>query len=85
VRFFPFHRRPRVIDLENIESVEAVRYSPLRDYGGWGIRHGSAGKAYNVSGNQGVVLRLKNGKTVLLGSQRYEELAAAIESARRKE
>jgi hypothetical protein len=81
VRFFPFHLRPRTIDLESIESVQAVTYSPLRDYGGWGIRYGPGSKAYNVSGDKGVILHFKNGKRLLLGSQRHEALAAAIQAA----
>ncbi|NLK25486.1 MAG: hypothetical protein GX307_02790 [Euryarchaeota archaeon] len=36
------------------------------------------GKAYNVSGNRGVLLKLKDGNSLLIGSQRAEELDAAI-------
>ena len=36
------------------------------------------GKAYNVSGNKGVLLTFGTGKTLMIGSQRPEELAAAI-------
>jgi hypothetical protein len=36
--------------------------------------------AYNVSGNQGVDLTLRDGRRVMLGSQRADELAAAIEA-----
>ena len=52
------------------------------DYGGWGIRRGRRGWAYNVSGNRGVLLQLENEKTLLIGSQRPDELAAAIEAQR---
>ena len=34
--------------------------------------------AYNVSGNQGVELTLRDGRQVMLGSQRPQELADAI-------
>lgn len=78
VRFFPFHWKPRRIPLEDAQRVEAVEYSPLRDYGGWGIRSGWAGRAYNVSGNRGVRLEFSSGKPLLIGSQRPEELARAI-------
>ena len=33
------------------ESAEATKYRPIRDFGGWGIRYGRTGKAYNVSSN----------------------------------
>ena len=78
VRFRPFHLRPRRIDLSDVVSVEAVTYSPLRQYGGWGIRFGLGGRAYNVSGNRGVRLTRRSGRRLLIGSQRPDELAAAV-------
>ena len=42
------------------------------------MRFGRRGRAYNVSGDRGVELTLANGKRVLIGSQRSEELAEAI-------
>ena len=53
-QFFPFHIKLQHIKSEDIKSIEAVKYSPIRDYGGWGIRHGFKGKCYNVKGNLGV-------------------------------
>jgi hypothetical protein len=64
-----------------LKSHEAITYSPLRDYGGWGIRRGAKGKAYNVSGNHGVRLELSDGKRILIGSQRPEELSEAVAAA----
>ena len=40
--------------------------------------------AYNVSGDRGVELTLKDGRRVMLGSQRADELAAVIEAERRR-
>lgn len=74
IRFFPFYRRR--IDLKDIQSFEVKDYHPLRDYGGWGVRSSPKnGMAYNVSGNRGVKLELKDGKRVLIGSQEPERLA----------
>jgi hypothetical protein len=68
--------------LSDIAGCEARTYQPIREYGGWGIRWGGRGSvAYNVSGNRGVQLELKNGKRVLLGSQRADEFARAIRTA----
>ena len=59
----------------------AREYKPLREYGGWGIRCSlKRGKAYNVSGNKGVQLVFKNGKQLLIGSQKAEALEEAIRS-----
>lgn len=81
VRFFPFHLSFRKITSEELLHYEVQTYSPLKEYGGWGIRYGSKGKAYNISGNRGVHLEFSNRERLLLGSQRPEELAQAIELA----
>lgn len=77
----PFHSR--VIKLEEIESVEAREYRPVVEYGGWGYRISPKnGVAYNVYGKTGVQLVLTDDRKVLIGSQRSEELARAINSVR---
>jgi hypothetical protein len=78
IRFRPFHRKWVVFGFESIQKAEASTYSPLKDYGGWGIRYGRKGKAYNVSGNKGVLLTLRDGKNVLIGSKNHEVLCSAI-------
>ena len=79
IRFRPFHRRWVVFDFESIQTAEAITYSPLKDYGGWGIKYGRKGKAYNVSGNTGVFLTLKDGKNVLIGSTNQDALYSRIQ------
>ena len=76
IRFFPLSGQ--IIRYENIEESYVRTYRPLKEYGGWGIRYGRKGKAYNVSGNQGVQLKLSGGKQLLIGSQQPEKLADAI-------
>jgi len=68
----------REIPWSEIIRAEAVTYRPIRDYGGWGVRWGMAGMAYNVRGNRGVSIQLRSGANLLAGSQRAEELAQAI-------
>ncbi len=80
VRFVPLHRRPHSYACADIVGFELVTYRPLRDYGGWGIRCGPGGQAYNVSGDRGVELTLAGRKKLLIGSQRPEELAAALDA-----
>jgi hypothetical protein len=77
--FRPFHQDWVVFGFEDIQDVEPLTYSPLRDYGGWGIRYGREGKAYNVSGYQGILLGLKGGSNVLIGSNNHQALCAVIE------
>jgi hypothetical protein len=82
IRFIPFHRKFRTMPFEAIQTCEARTYRPLKEYGGWGIRYGAEGKAYNVSGNRGVQLFLLSGRKIMLGSQKPEELVLAIEKAK---
>ena len=84
IRFHPFQRGFRGFLWEEVESFEACTYRPILEYGGWGIRSSSTGRAYNVSGNTGLQLTFRYGLAggVLIGSQRPEELAMAVESAR---
>lgn len=79
LRFFPFHLSYKKIDFDAIAAVYARTYQPLGEFGGWGIRWGRSGKAYNVSGNRGIQLLLKNGKKILIGSQRADELASLLQ------
>lgn len=80
VRFFPIHMRYKKFTAEDLSEYYARTYKPIVEYGGWGIRYSfvKSGKAYNVSGNKGVQLVLKNGRKLLIGSQKPDELAAAI-------
>ena len=56
----------------------AMKYKPISQYGGWGIKYGFNGKAYNVSGNLGVKVFLKNGSNIMFGSQNYKSLARSL-------
>ena len=77
-QFFPLHFRQYVIKKNEIEKIEALKYKPLGDYGGWGIRYAFKGKCYNVKGNLGVKVFLKIGSYVLFGSQKNKELEKAL-------
>jgi hypothetical protein len=82
-RFAPFHRDARFFPFDEIVAHRAVTYRPIVDYGGWGIRRGRNGSAYNMSGNRGVLLTFRDGTTLLLGSRRADELDAAIDRGKR--
>jgi hypothetical protein len=69
----------RTIPYHRIVKVEAQRYRPILDYGGWGVRGIAPVKAFNVSGNRGVLLSLSNGQYLMIGSQRSDQLAAALQ------
>lgn len=79
VRFHPFHRSYRKFLFDSIRSCKMQTYRPIRDYGGWGIRYGIKGKAYNVSGNMGLMVEFMDGQKLLIGSQQAERFAAAMQ------
>ena len=65
----------------DIEAAQVVNYGFV---GGWGLRLTSKyGTVYNVKGNKGLALTLKNGRKYLIGTQRPEELEAFLEKIRR--
>ena len=83
-RVHPFHFSFRSFPFETIQSYEVITYNPIRDYGGWGIRYGLKGTAYNVKGNRGVLLEFAEGskvKKLMIGSQVPERLFEAVRRA----
>ena len=54
----PFILNTSRISGGDIEKYYARTYRPIMEYGGWGIRYGVKGMAYNISGNRGLQLEL---------------------------
>ena len=77
-RMRPFHFKEQTIAWEDIDQIHVRKYSPILEYGGWGMRYGRNGKAFNVRGNYGIQIVKKNGKKVLIGTQRPEDAARQL-------
>jgi|SRR5690606_3810237 len=74
-RFIPFINR--TISLSEISSMEVINYGFV---GGWGIRFATKyGTVYNIKGNKGLYVHLKDGKTFIIGTQKPEQLAKIVE------
>lgn len=69
------------IPLSEVARAEAIEYSPIRDYGGWGIRGSSRRRALNARGNQGILLTRSDGTTLLVGTQHPRALLDALARA----
>lgn len=81
VRFMPFHKKYRQFLFNDIDRVESITYESLKRFGGWGIRLNMDGEvAYNISGKQGIELKIKN-QTVVIGTKKPEQLLKAIKTA----
>ncbi len=73
-RFFPFHLKERKIIWDDIAEIYVRKYSPIAEYGGWGLRGiTNKNRAFNTSGNWGIQIVYKNGNRLLLGTQKKEE------------
>ena len=80
VRFFPFHLKFKYFSWDSMTKTYVRNYSPLTEYGGWGLRFGFFGKgtAYNVSGDKGLQLEFTDNKKLLIGTNKPEELTETL-------
>jgi hypothetical protein len=80
VRFFPFHLKYKHYAWERLTKSYVRQYSPITEYGGWGLRIGLFGKgtAFNVSGNKGLQLEFTDNKKLLIGTNKPEELTEIL-------
>jgi hypothetical protein len=70
------------IPFRDVESAEAVTYSPMGEFGGWGIRvGGKKKKAWTTRGNRALLVHLKDGTRFYLGSDRPERILQWVTSA----
>lgn len=89
-KFFPFHWSFKIIKWSEIDNAYVRTYNALKEYGGWGLKGtanwntSSKGKAINVSGNLGIQLKLKNGKNLLIGTQKQENAKSVLATYKSK-
>ncbi|TEW77202.1 hypothetical protein E2488_04665 [Gramella jeungdoensis] len=75
------------MDWSNISECYIRNYNPISEFGGWGIKSSfrrDTGKAYTIKGSIGLQLKLKNGKKILIGTQKNEEIKRVIETYKHK-
>jgi hypothetical protein len=77
VKIWPF--KELRLHAEDIGGAELISYSPIAEFGGWGIRYGLGGRMYSASGDKAVKLTLKSGKVVYIGTGKPSQLATVIE------
>ena len=77
-RFGPIHRKRKSVSWDALDRCYVRKYKPLSEYGGWGYKMGLSGSALNVKGNQGIQLKFKSGKKLLIGTQKPEDAQSVI-------
>ena len=80
VRCFPFHFKEKFFAWDTLSASYVRTYSPLIEYGGWGIKYSFKGNGlvYNTAGNVGLQLNFKEGEAVLIGTQKGEEIKLVL-------
>lgn len=82
VRFVPFINNWRTHAWQEIKSIQVIRYNPIGDYGGWGIRVHKNYRCYNISGKQGLKITFQDGKSLLVGTQQADTLNFWLEATK---
>ncbi len=77
--FIPYFSEWRTLDLSKVQSLRVEKYKPMIEFGGWGKRIKWKGKAYTIHGNFGLRIRYKDGRQLMIGTQKPEELSSAID------
>ena len=86
-QFYPFHFSYKTISWAAIDKCYLRKYNAISEYGGWGYKFslfGKNGKSFTTKGNIGLQLKLKNGKKILIGTHKKEELQRVLNTYHHK-
>lgn len=79
-QFLPIKLSKKTIRWTELKKCYVRIYNPVKEYGGWGYRLSfNKGKALNVKGNKGIQLEFKDGRKLLIGTQKQEDAQNVIE------
>jgi hypothetical protein len=83
-RFIPFQFKETLIEWHELKDAYVRTYDSFNEYGGWGIRTGTnkTGRAINTSAssNQGLQLHYNDGKLLLIGTRRPDEIQLILDA-----
>ena len=83
-RFYPFQFKETLIEWHELKDAYLREYNSLYEYGGWGLRTGTekTGRAINTSasGNVGLQLKFNDGKLLLIGTSKPDEIKLIIDA-----
>jgi len=82
-RFYPFQFKETGIEWHELKDAYLRPYHSFHEYGGWGIRTGSAktGNAVNTSASSstGLQLQFNDGKLLLIGTAKPAEIKQILD------
>lgn len=76
-QFYPFHLKERSINTSE-RDIEVSKYSPLKEFGGWGLRWRPGKVAFSVSGSHCIRINSDTGREIVLGTQKPEKAEKAL-------
>lgn len=79
-RYFPFIRSWRKYPKESIKTITIINYSPITDFGGWGLKGNKTTKAYSILGDQGLLFDVGEEKKIMIGTMKAKELEEYLSS-----
>jgi hypothetical protein len=78
VRLYPLQLKYKEYKWSEISKCSIRQYSPIGEYGGWGLRGFGKNKAINISGNLGLQIDFINNKKLLIGTNKTKELTEVL-------
>lgn len=73
-RYYPFHLRFHKVSWLDIKEAELITFSPVRDFGGYGIKYARGAKIYVAKGNKGLKITPLTGRQLIFSSDNPEML-----------
>jgi hypothetical protein len=78
-RYPVFKPKWKKIAKQDIHSYILKNYDAIFDYGGWGVKKSKKnGTCVTIQGNTGLLVELKNGEKILIGTQNKEGIEWAM-------
>lgn len=78
-QYFPFHMKPKRLSIKEIQNYKIVRFDPLGDYGGWGVRKKTNTIGYITPSDRGVIVLLDGEMQLTFGTDEPKDLYMAID------
>jgi hypothetical protein len=83
-KYFPFIRSWRKYPKESIKTITVINYSPITDFGGWGLKGNKTTKAYSITGNQGLLFDVGENKKIMIGTMKAKGLEEYLSTWKEK-
>ncbi|MCB0552538.1 MAG: hypothetical protein KDD02_03220 [Phaeodactylibacter sp.] len=82
-QFYPWHYHKHEVKWSEVADCQVVDTPAAAELSGWSVRIGTGERSFSVSGRRGLLLSLKDGQQLFIGSQHPDQLREALEQCRR--